>query len=95
MTLTRSWSGKRASCVASERESHDRLFRSRELLPHSGVDKGTVDGKEVTQTYDYSNFQKLPEGITMPMTMNNGFGDFVIKKVEINIAVPDSLFREL
>jgi hypothetical protein len=57
------------------------------------VDKGTVDGKEASQTVDFSNFQKLPEGITIPMTMNNGNGDFIIKKAEINIPVADSLFK--
>ncbi len=56
------------------------------------VNKATVDGTEQTQTVDYSNFQKLPEGITFPMSMNNGMGDFVIKKAEINIPVADSLF---
>ncbi len=57
------------------------------------VDKVTVDGKEQGQSTDFSNFQKLPEGITFPMTVNNGMGDFVIKKVEINIPVADSLFK--
>jgi hypothetical protein len=57
------------------------------------IHKATVDGKEQSQTIDYSNFQKLPEGITFPMTMNNGNGDFVIKKTEINVPVADSLFH--
>jgi hypothetical protein len=57
------------------------------------VDKTMVDGKEQESTVDYSNFQKLPEGVTFPMTMNNGQGDFVIKKAEINIPLADSLFK--
>ena len=57
------------------------------------VDKVTVDGKEQESTTDFSNFQKLPEGITMPMSIGSGMGQMVIKKIEINIPVADSLFK--
>jgi hypothetical protein len=59
------------------------------------VDKMTVDGKEQESTVDFSNFQKLPQGITVPMTINNGNGDLVIKKFEINVPVADSTFKVL
>jgi hypothetical protein len=59
------------------------------------VNKVTVDGKEQEGTQDFSNFQKLPEGITVPMSFDsdNGMGEMVVKKVEINIPVADSLFK--
>jgi hypothetical protein len=57
------------------------------------VDKVTVDGKEQESTTDFSNFQKLPEGITIPMAVGSGNGEVVIKKAEINIPVADSLFK--
>jgi hypothetical protein len=58
------------------------------------VDKVTVDGKEQESTTDFSNFQKLPEGVTMPMAVNNGgMGEAIIKKIEINIPVADSTFK--
>jgi hypothetical protein len=57
------------------------------------VDKMTADGKEQESTMDYSNFQKLPEGITVPMAFGGGMGEMVIKKIEVNIPVADSLFQ--
>jgi hypothetical protein len=57
------------------------------------VDKVMVDGKEQESTTDFSNFQKLPEGITMPMAVSGGMGEAIIKKVEINIPVADSVFQ--
>ncbi len=55
--------------------------------------KSKADGQEHEQTTNFSNFQKLPEGITVPMTIGTGMGDFVIKKIEINSKIDDSLFK--
>jgi hypothetical protein len=55
--------------------------------------KITSDGQEHEQTTNFSNFQKLPEGITIPMTIGTGMGELLIKKVEINTKIDDSLFK--
>jgi hypothetical protein len=57
------------------------------------VDKVKANGKESDQTTDFSNYQKLPEGITMPRTITSGMGDLVIKSIEINPAIADNLFK--
>jgi hypothetical protein len=45
------------------------------------------------QTSNYSNYQKLPEGILFPMTVESGNGPFAIKSVEINKPVDESIFK--
>lgn len=57
------------------------------------VTKATIDGKEVENTVDFSNFQKLPEGITVPMSIGSPMGTLIVKKVEVNVPVADSLFQ--
>ena len=57
------------------------------------VSKATIDGKEVENTVDYSDFQKLPEGVTVPMSIGTSMGTLIIKKVEVNVPVADSLFQ--
>jgi hypothetical protein len=57
------------------------------------VSKTKANGQEHDQTTNFSNFQKLPEGITVPMTIGSGFGDLIIKKIEINTKIDDSLFK--
>jgi hypothetical protein len=57
------------------------------------VDKSTIDGKEQEGTEDFSNFQKLAEGITVPMSLGSGMGDMIVKKVEINVPISDTLFK--
>lgn len=48
-----------------------------------------ANGVESEQTSDYSNYQKLPEGIMMPMQM----GNVKIKKVEVNVPIDENLFK--
>ena len=61
------------------------------IIKHT--DKMTVNGQEHEQSINFSNFKKLPEGIVVPMTIGSGMGDVVLKKVEINGKVDDSLFK--
>ena len=56
------------------------------------VQKTTSNGKEAEQVILYSNFQKLPEGIVFPMTVDQGMGAMTVKTVEINKPVDDNLF---
>ena len=57
------------------------------------VSKNKANGQEHEQVTNYSNFQKLPEGITVPMTIGSGMGELVVKKFEINTKIEDSLFK--
>jgi len=57
--------------------------------------KVTVNGQEINQTVNMSNFTKLPEGIVMPLTMENGMAPapITISKVTLNQAIADSVFK--
>jgi len=57
------------------------------------VDKSMANGQEQDQATDYSNFQKLPEGITVPMNINSPNGPVSIKKVEVNPKIDDAIFK--
>lgn len=57
------------------------------------VEKIKADGKEQEQVNNYSNYQKLPEGIVFPMTMDSGNGPINLKTTEINKPVDESIFK--
>lgn len=57
-----------------------------------------ANGQEMEMTTTFSNFQKLPEGIIVPMSMNVPIGpgmnvDFALAKVEVNKAIDESIFK--
>ncbi len=51
-----------------------------------------ANGQETESKTDYSNYQKLPEGIWMPMNIGGG-NTIKIKKTEINGPVDETLFK--
>jgi hypothetical protein len=51
-----------------------------------------ANGQESESKTDYSNYQKLPEGIWMPMNISGG-NTIKIKKTEINVPVDESVFK--
>jgi outer membrane lipoprotein-sorting protein len=55
----------------------------------------SMNGQEIQQVMKLSNFTKLPEGITMPMTMENGMvpAPININKVTVNPTLSESLFK--
>jgi hypothetical protein len=57
--------------------------------------KVTVNGKEVDQVINLSNYQKTPEGIVVPMTMENSGmpAPINITKVEVNPTFDNSIFE--
>lgn len=57
------------------------------------VDKVKADGKEQEMATNFSNFQKLPEGIVFPMTVETPMGPMTIKTVEVNPKVDESIFK--
>lgn len=57
--------------------------------------KVKVQDEDQDVAINYSNFQKQPEGIVIPMTVTSpmGQGDITFKSVEINKSVDDSIFK--
>jgi hypothetical protein len=56
--------------------------------------KQKVNGQEIEQSSDLSNYEKLPEGIVVPKTITLPFGDLTITKVEVNGTVDEKLFKK-
>lgn len=57
------------------------------------VTKQKVNGKEFDMTTNLSNYQKLPEGIVVPMSIQLPFGELTVTKVEINTPVDEKIFK--
>lgn len=57
------------------------------------VEKVKADGKEMDATTNYGNYQKLPEGITVAMSVESSDGPVTFKSIEINPKVDDSIFK--
>jgi len=57
--------------------------------------KMKVQDEEQEVAINYSNFQKQPEGIVIPMTVTSpmGQGDITFKSIEINKTVDDKTFK--
>ena len=51
-----------------------------------------ANGKESESKTDYSNYQKLPEGIWMPLNIGGG-NTLKIKKTEINVPIDETVFK--
>jgi len=58
------------------------------------VDKVKANDKEMEQTSNFGNFQKLPEGIVYPMSIDfGGGGPMTVKSIEINKPLADNIFQ--
>ena len=57
------------------------------------VEKVKANGKEMENISTYGNYTKLPEGIVYPMSIETGGGPMVLKSVEINKPVDESIFK--
>lgn len=59
------------------------------------ITKMTVNGQEINQTVNLSNYQKLPEGIVVPFTMEsaNAPAPINISKVEVNPKIDEAIFK--
>lgn len=54
-----------------------------------------VEGQQMEQAINYSDFKKLPEGITMSMKQDMGDeGTITIKKIEINTIADEKMFEK-
>lgn len=57
------------------------------------ISKQKANGQEMDVTTDLSNYQKLPEGILVPMSIGLPFGELTLTKVEVNKPVDESIFK--
>jgi hypothetical protein len=59
------------------------------------ISKMSMNGQEIESTINLSNYQKLPIGILIPFTMENNMmpAPINLSKVEVNIAVDQSIFK--
>jgi hypothetical protein len=58
------------------------------------ISKVKANGQEMEQTTILSNYQKLPEGIVIPFSMEGvGPAPIVISKVEVNPAIDQAIFK--
>ncbi len=57
------------------------------------ISKQKANGKEDDVTTNVSNYQKLPEGIMVPLSIGFPFGEMVISKVEINKPIDENIFK--
>ena len=57
------------------------------------VEKMKADGKEIEATVSFSNFQKLPEGIVVPLTVDSVMGPVSMKSIEVNPTVDEKIFK--
>ena len=57
------------------------------------ISKQKANGKEDDVTTNVSNYQKLPEGIMVPLSIGLPSGEMVISKVEINKPIDENIFK--
>lgn len=57
------------------------------------ISKQKANGNEVDVTTNVSNYQKLPEGIMVPLSIGLPFAEMVISKVEINKPIDENIFK--
>ena len=57
------------------------------------ISKQKANGNEVDVTTNVSNYQKLPEGIMVPLSIGLPFGEMIISKVEINKPIDENIFK--
>jgi len=57
------------------------------------VAKQKANGQEVDVITNFSNYQKLPEGIVVAMSITLPFGELIVTKVEVNKPVDEAIFK--
>jgi hypothetical protein len=57
------------------------------------ISKQKANGNEVDVTTNLNNYQKLPEGIMVPLSIGLPFGEMIISKVEINKPIDENIFK--
>lgn len=68
-------------------------FDTKSYLIIRSVSVQKANGQEMEVTTNFSNYEKLPEGILIPKSIGLPFGEMNITKVTINGAVDESIFK--
>ncbi len=63
------------------------------FLAVRSITKQKANGQEMEVITNMSNYQKLPEGISVPMSLVLPFGELTLSKVEVNKPVDESIFK--
>lgn len=74
-------------------KSETYYFDSKSYLLIRSVSKQKANGQEAEITTNFSNYEKLPEGIVVPKSITLPFGEMNITKVVINAPVDESIFK--
>ena len=67
-------------------------FETKEYMLVRQVSKQNRNGQEMEITTNYSNYDKLPEGILVAKSISLPFGELKISKITINGPVDESIF---
>lgn len=57
------------------------------------ISKQKANGQEIESTTNFSNYQKTPEGLLLPMSITLQFGELIISKVEVNKKIDEAIFK--
>ena len=57
------------------------------------ISKVKANGQEMDDITNFSNYQKLPEGIWVAMSVGMSIGEFNLTKVEVNVPVDEAIFK--
>jgi hypothetical protein len=57
------------------------------------VAKVKANGQEMEDITNFSNYQKLPEGILVAMSVGLSIGELNLSKVEVNVPVDEAIFK--
>ncbi|MEO7394142.1 MAG: hypothetical protein ABIU11_04320 [Chitinophagaceae bacterium] len=68
-------------------------FDAKSYLLIRSLSKQKANGQEVEITTNFSNYEKLPEGIVVPKSITLPFGEMNITKITINSTVDESIFK--
>ena len=74
-------------------KSETYYFDAKSYLLIRSIAKQKSNGQEADVTTNFSNYEKLPEGILIPKSIGLPFGEMNITKVVINGPVDESIFK--
>ena len=74
-------------------KSETYYFDAKSYLLIRSVSKQKANGQEAEITTNFSNYEKLPEGIVVAKSITLPFGEMNITKITINSTVDESIFK--
>lgn len=74
-------------------KSETDYFDTKSYLLIRTVSVQKANGQEVESITNFSNYEKLPEGILVPKSLGLPFGEMNINKITINGTIDESVFK--